>query len=269
MILGTKVVVVMPAYNASQTLRRSVSEIDRNIVDEIILVDDSSSDDTAELGELLGLHVTRHSENLGYGANQKTCYREALNLGADIVIMVHADYQYTPRLIPAMAHVLASGLFDVCLGSRVLSGGALKGGMPVYKYIANRLLTFVENLFTGMKLAEFHTGYRAFTRKVIEAIPLHRNSDDFVFDNQMLLQVHYFGFRIAEVTCPTAYSKEASSINFWRSVRYGVGCLWSTLLFVVARSRIHIAPIFAYESEPVRKTSHESDCSSQAPPLSR
>jgi glycosyltransferase involved in cell wall biosynthesis len=230
-----------------------MKSIDRDIGAEIVLVDDFSTDDTAQMGKRLGLHVFRHDKNMGYGANQKTCYQQALDLGADIVIMVQPDYQYSPKLIPAMSHMLASDLFDICLGSRILSGGALRGGMPLYKYIANRLLTLAENLFTGMKLSEYHTGYRAFTRAVLQELPLQKNSDDFVFDNQILLQAHYFGFRLSEVTCPTAYFEEASSINFRRSVQYGLGCMWNALLFTLARSGIYRAPIFVRDTEPEKK----------------
>ncbi len=244
MISNKKVVVVMPAYNAEKTLLRTYNEIDRTIVDEVLLVDDCSRDDTLKLAEKLGIRCFRHEQNRGYGGNQKTCYREALKLGADIVIMLHPDYQYTPKLIPAMAGMLASDVFDVVLGSRILGGGALKGGMPLYKYIANRFLTAVQNLLTGMKLSEYHTGYRAFSRKVLETLPLERDDDDFIFDNQMLCQTHYAGFRIAEVTCPTKYFEEASSINFVRSSKYGLLCLWTGVLHFLARTGIFHAEIF-------------------------
>jgi len=226
MISGKKVVVVMPAYNASRTLADTYLEIPRDIVDEVVLVDDASMDNTAEVALQLGIdHVIRHEHNLGYGGNQKTCYRKALGLGADIVIMVHPDYQYTPKLIPSMAHLIANGLYHVVLGSRILGKGALKGGMPRYKYIANRFLTFVQNLLLGQKLSEYHTGYRAFSREVLNDIHFDRNSDDFVFDNQMLSQILMAGYEIAEVTCPTKYFEEGSSINFRRSVVYGLGVL--------------------------------------------
>ncbi len=245
MILGKKVVVVMPAYNAEKTLHQTLLEIDRSIVDEIVLVDDCSRDDTVQLARKLGVqHVVVHEKNQGYGGNQKSCYRKALEVGADIVIMLHPDYQYTPKLIPAMAGILANGLYDVALASRILGGGALKGGMPLYKYIANRFLTFAENVLTGMKLSEYHTGYRAFTRKVLETLPLQVNDNDFIFDNEMLVQTHFAGFRIAEITCPTKYFKDASSINFQRSLKYGFGCLWRAVLFVLARRGIYTAPIF-------------------------
>ena len=244
MILGKRVVVVMPAYNAAKTLEQTVGHVDRDIVDEIVLVDDHSQDNTAELARELGLHTIRHERNLGYGGNQKSCYAAALELRADIVIMVHPDYQYTPSLIPVLASALAVGEFDVALGSRILSGGALKGGMPMYKYIANRLLTLVQNLLTGMKLSEYHTGYRAFTRPVLETLPLQHNSNDFVFDNEMLMQIDIFGFRIAEITCPTKYFPEASSIGLMRSIRYGLGCLRNTVLHVLCRTGLYRALIF-------------------------
>src|SRR5262245_5502636 len=223
MIVGKKVVVVMPAYNAEKTLPQTVVEIDRSVVDEIVLVDDFSRDRTVRVAQDLGLLTLQHEKNRGYGGNQKTCYRKAIEIGADIVIMVHPDYQYTPKLIPAMAGLLVSDLFDVALGSRILGGGALKGGMPLYKYISNRFLTFVENFLTGMKLSEFHTGYRAFTAEVLKTLPLQNNSDDFVFDNQMLVQAKFYGFRIGEITCPAKYFEEASSINLLRSMKYGLG----------------------------------------------
>lgn len=226
MLNGKKVVVVMPAYNAAGTLRQTLAEVPMEVVDDIILVDDASGDDTAVLARNLGIrHVIRHERNKGYGGNQKTCYGKALEIGADIVIMVHPDYQYTPRLIPAMAGIIASGLYEVVLGSRILGNGALRGGMPVYKYVANRLLTLIQNILTGQKLSEYHTGYRAFSRRVLEHIDFHANSDDFVFDNQMLSQIIMAGYDIAEVTCPTKYFREASSINFRRSVKYGLGVL--------------------------------------------
>jgi glycosyltransferase involved in cell wall biosynthesis len=235
MIGGSKIVIVMPAYNAGKTLASTVAEIDRSVVDEIILVDDSSRDNTVSEAERLGLKFIRHEKNLGYGGNQKTCYRAALESQADIVIMVHPDYQYTPKLVPAMAHMINSGLFDIILGSRILGGTALKGGMPVYKYFSNRALTLVQNLLTGMKLSEFHTGYRAFHRRVLENLPLHLNSNNFIFDNQILMQAQLAGFRIGELTCPTKYFEEASSINFPRSVRYGLGCVLNSILVAGGR----------------------------------
>ncbi len=235
MIYKKKVVVVMPAYNAAKTLQKTYDEIDHKIVDDIILVDDASRDETAKLAKKLGIKTFVHPKNRGYGGNQKTCYAAALQLKADIVIMLHPDYQYTPKLIPAMAHMLASGLYDTVLGSRILGGQALQGGMPLYKYISNRVLTLTQNMLMGAKLSEYHTGYRAFTREVLKAIPMEKNSDDFIFDNQMLSQIHYLGFRIAEVTCPAKYFPEASSINFFRSSTYGLGCLWTALQFRLSK----------------------------------
>jgi glycosyltransferase involved in cell wall biosynthesis len=213
---GSKLVLVMPAYNAEATLERTLAEIPK-MVDQVILVDDGSTDRTAELALRLGLHTIVHDRNRGYGANQKTCYAEALKRGADIVVMVHPDYQYTPKLVPALAHCISSGLYDVALGSRILGGRALAGGMPVYKYVANRALTAVENVLVGQKLSEYHTGYRAFSRRLLETLPLLENSDNFVFDNEVLIQATFFGFNIAEVTCPTSYLPECSSIGVMRS----------------------------------------------------
>ena len=237
MINGKRVAVVFPAYNAEKTLAATVGEIP-DLVDIRILVDDYSRDQTADLARKLGLHVFRHDRNYGYGRNQMTCYREALAAGADVVIMVHPDYQYTPLLVTAMASMVAYGVYDVVLGSRILGGGALRGGMPVWKYIANRLLTGFENLFLGVKLSEYHTGFRAFSREVLIQLPLVENSDDFVFDNQMLAQCVHFGFRMGEVSCPTKYFEEASSINFWRSVKYGFGVIGTTLQFALQRARL-------------------------------
>ena len=234
---GKKIVVVMPAYNAAQTVTRTVEEvIQQQIVDEIILVDDHSGDDTVAVASTLpGVRVHVHERNLGYGGNQKTCYRLALAAGADIVIMLHPDYQYTPKLIPAIASIIANGLHPCVLGSRILGGYSLRGGMPVWKYVANRFLTAAENLLLGAKLSEYHTGYRAFAREILEKIDLSKNSDDFVFDNQMLAQILWHGFTIGEVSCPTKYFKEASSINFRRSVKYGFGCLNVALKFRLAK----------------------------------
>jgi glycosyltransferase involved in cell wall biosynthesis len=233
-----KIVVVMPAFNAEKTVRKTYSEIPKDIVDEVILVDDASQDKTVKAAKKLGIKTIVHPENRGYGGNQKTCYKAALESGADIVIMLHPDYQYTPKLIAPMAHLLASGLYDVVLGSRILGGQALAGGMPPYKYISNRFLTLAQNMLMGAKISEYHTGYRAFTRKVLETVPIGKNSDDFVFDNQMLSQIHFFGFKIAEITCPAKYFPEASSINFVRSSIYGLGCLWTALQFRLTKMKI-------------------------------
>lgn len=236
MLNGKKIAVVLPAYNAELTLERTYKEIPLDIVDEVILVDDHSSDKTYDKAKELGIvHVIRHENNKGYGGNQKTCYKKALDLGADIVIMVHPDYQYTPLLVPAISSIIAQDLYPVVLASRILGNGALKGGMPIYKYIANRLLTLFENWCTGQKLSEYHTGYRAFSKEVLEAINLEENSDDFIFDNQMLSQVIYAGFPIGEVTCPTKYFAEASSINLKRSSIYGLGVLKISLMHLLQR----------------------------------
>jgi len=236
MLHGKRIVVVLPAYNAARTLERTVCEIPRDVVDTVLLVDDGSSDKTVEIAGRLGLRVFRHQKNFGYGRNQKTCYTEALRLNADVVVMLHPDYQYEPKLVQPMAELIASNVYDVVLGSRILGGEALRGGMPAYKYVANRGLTFVENLCTGAKLSEYHTGYRAFSRQVLSSLPLLMNSDDFVFDNQMLAQAIHFKFRIGEISCPACYFPEASSINFQRSIRYGFGVLWTSLRFALQRT---------------------------------
>jgi len=245
-----KIVVVMPAYNAEQTLKKTHEEVlDQNIVDLIIVVDDASGDKTAELASTLPqTKVVVHEKNQGYGANQKTCYREALKEGADIVVMVHPDYQYTPQLLPAMVSPIANGLYPCMLGSRILGGYALKGGMPLWKYVANRLLTGVLNILMAAKLSEYHTGYRAFSRELLEELPLDNNSDDFVFDNQMLAQILYFGHCIGEVSCPTKYFPEASSINFNRSVTYGMGCLETAFSYRVDKARLGRSPLFKKKS---------------------
>ena len=223
---------MMPAYNAAQTLEKTYREVPADIVDEVILVDDCSSDDTVSVAQELGIrHVIRHEQNKGYGANQKTCYNKALELGADVVIMLHPDYQYTPLLIESITYMIVNGLYPVVLASRILGNGALRGGMPRYKYFFNRCLTWFQNVMTGQKLSEYHTGYRAFTREVLETVPYMRNSDDFVFDNQMLAQIIYADFDIGEITCPTKYFPEASSINFRRSCRYGLGVLRTSVQF--------------------------------------
>ncbi len=236
MILGKKLVVVLPAYNAEKTLAQTYAEIPFDIVDEVVLVDDASRDETVTLAKQLGIrHIIQHEHNKGYGGNQKTCYDTALSLGADIVVMLHPDYQYTPKLLPAMASIIANGVYPCVLGSRILGGGALKGGMPLYKYIANRFLTLAQNLLMGQKLSEYHTGYRAFSREVLETVDYHANSDDFIFDNEMLAQIFYAGFEIAEITCPTKYFAEASSINFIRSSIYGFGVLRVSLQYALQK----------------------------------
>ncbi len=226
MLDNKKIIVVLPAYNAEQTLEQTYKEIPFDLVDDVILVDDASNDKTVEVGKKLGIkNIIKHEKNKGYGGNQKTCYNKALSLGADIIVMLHPDYQYTPKLIPAMVHIISDGVYKVVLGSRILGGGALKGGMPYYKYFFNRFLTFVQNLLIGEKLSEYHTGYRVFSREVLETINYNENSDDFVFDNQMLSQILFAGYQIAEVTCPTKYFTDASSINFKRSFIYGIGVI--------------------------------------------
>jgi len=250
MINGKRIAVVMPAYNAEKTLEKTVLELS-DLVDIKILVDDSSKDGTALLSRQLGVQTFVHDANYGYGRNQQTCYREALAAGADIVVMVHPDYQYTPSLVPAMAGMVASGVYDMVLGSRILGAGALKGGMPLYKYIANRLLTAFQNLFLGVKLSEYHTGFRAFSRQLLETLPLLENSDDFVFDNQMIAQAVMFGFSIGEISCPTKYFAEASSINFKRSVKYGLEVLGTTVSFVAHKLGIVHAARFTKSGRKV------------------
>jgi glycosyltransferase involved in cell wall biosynthesis len=243
--LNQKVVVVLPAYNAALTLEKTYREIPFDIVDDLVLVDDASKDDTAEVAKLLGIrHVIRHEANKGYGGNQKTCYRKALELNADIVVMLHPDYQYTPKLITAMVSIIGQGLYPVVFGSRILGKGALKGGMPKYKYISNRFLTFFQNVLMNQKLSEYHTGYRAFSGEVLRKLDLSKNSDDFIFDNEMIAQIFYHDFDIAEVTCPTKYFDEASSINFSRSVTYGMGVLKVSLLYFLAKSGLYKSKIF-------------------------
>jgi glycosyltransferase involved in cell wall biosynthesis len=255
MIGGKRVCVVMPAYNAEKTVQRTVAELDRSVADDVLLVDDQSNDDTVLIARELGLHVLVHEKNRGYGGNQKTCYTEALRRGADIVVMVHPDYQYSPLLMPAMAGMVASGHFDAVLGSRILGVGALAGGMPLWKYVANRALTLTENLLLGYKLTEYHTGYRAFSRRLLEALPLEENSDDFVFDNQMLAQAIWFGFHVGEVSCPARYFDEASSINFRRSVKYGFGVLGTALEYRAAKMGLTHSPRFAVSGRKLPTTS--------------
>jgi glycosyltransferase involved in cell wall biosynthesis len=249
MLANKKITVVLPAYNAGQTLKRTFDEIPHDIVDDIILTDDASKDATVEMARNLGIPTIRHNRNQGYGSNQKTCYTAALARGADIVVMLHPDYQYTPKLVTAMASMIASEEYDVVLASRILGRGALVGGMPIYKYVCNRFLTLFENLMIGQKLSEYHTGYRAWSRAVLEKLPLRNNSDDFIFDNQMLVQSVFFGFRIGEVSCPTKYFPEASSINFRRSVVYGLGVLKTSLEFRLQRMGLIDSPLFTDASE--------------------
>ena len=236
MYANNKIVVILPAYNASATLEKTYNEIPFDLVDEVILTDDKSTDNTIEVARSLGIrHIISHEENKGYGGNQKSCYRKALELKADIIVMLHPDYQYTPRLIPSMVSLIGSGLYPVVFGSRILGKGALKGVMPIYKYIANRFLTLTQNLLMGQKLSEYHTGYRAFHRKVLEKVPFEINSDDFIFDNEITAQIFYHGFEIAEITCPTKYFPEASSINLRRSIVYGLGVLGVSLKYFLVR----------------------------------
>jgi glycosyltransferase involved in cell wall biosynthesis len=246
MFAGKKVAVVMPAYNAAQTLRQTYDEVTaQNVVDMVIVVDDGSSDETTEIAKTLTKTIVHtHPRNQGYGANQKTCYKLALEEGADIIIMVHPDYQYTPKLIPAMTSMIGNELYHCVLGSRILGGYALKGGMPWWKYVSNRFLTLVENIMTGAKLSEYHSGYRAFSRELLEKLPLERNSDDFVFDNQMLAQVLWLDYKIAEISCPTRYFAEASSINFHRSLKYGFGCLNTAIKYRLAKMHLIKSRLF-------------------------
>ncbi len=249
MIDGRKVAVVLPAYNAALTLRRTVAEIPRDIVDDVILIDDCSRDDTIAVARDLGLHIVCHPANRGYGGNQKSCYEAALTRGADIVVMLHPDYQYSPRLVRAMAAMIASGHYDAVFASRILGQGALAGGMPLYKYVANRLLTAFQNLVMGQKLSEYHTGYRAWSRTVLERLPLRTCSDDFVFDNQMVAQTAWFGFQIGEISCPTRYFAEASSIDFRRSCTYGLGVLGTAIAYRLARWGLRPSLLFSVEDE--------------------
>lgn len=250
MLKNNKICVVLPAYNAAQTLEKTYNEIPFDIVDEVILVDDNSSDDTVEVGRALGIrHIIQHEANKGYGANQKTCYNKALELGADVVVMLHPDYQYTPQLIESMAYVIVNGVYPVVLGSRILGMGARKGGMPLYKYVFNRCLTLFQNILMHQKLSEYHTGYRAFSAEVLRKINYQDNSDDFVFDNQMLAQIFYAGYEIAEITCPTKYFPEASSINFRRSSKYGWGVLWTSIQYRL--QKWHLAKFGIFELKGV------------------
>jgi glycosyltransferase involved in cell wall biosynthesis len=245
MINNKKVVVVLPAYNAAKTLERTYFEIPFDIVDEVVITDDASVDNTVELAKKIGIkHVLQHDKNKGYGANQKTCYDYALTLNADIIIMLHPDYQYTPKLIRAITSIIAEDVYKVVLASRILGGGALKGGMPLYKYFFNRVMTLLQNILMHQKLSEYHSGYRAFTAEAIRSVPYHKNSDDFVFDNQFLAQLCYAGYEIAEVTCPTKYDEESSSINFMRSMKYGVGCMLTALQYFLSKKGLMKFKIF-------------------------
>jgi glycosyltransferase involved in cell wall biosynthesis len=263
MLNGQKIVVVLPAYKAEQTLFRTYQDIPHDIVDEVILVDDASSDATVELARTLNMHVFVHHKNLGYGANQKTCYHEALRLGADVVVMLHPDYQYDPRLVTAMAAMVSSGIYDAVVGSRILGNTARRGGMPLYKYVFNRMLTATQNFFMGCKLSEFHSGYRAFSRNVLEQLPLLANSDDFVFDNQMLAQCQAQQFSLGEISVPTKYFPEASSINFRRSVIYGLGVLQTTLRYVLWKRGLATHPIF--QVTPEMQIGHTQSAATPSP----
>ncbi len=253
MLQGKRIAVVLPAYNAAATLEKTFQEIPHDFVDEVLLVDDASQDDTVSVANSLGIRTFVHPLNRGYGGNQKTCYREALRLDADVFVMLHPDYQYTPRLIPAMAAMVVSGQYDLVLGSRILGGTALKGGMPLYKYVANRFLTWFENLCTLAKLSEYHTGYRAFSRPLLETLPLGENSDDFVFDNQLIVQALYFGFRIGEISCPTRYRPDASSIDFWRSIRYGLGVMATALSYRLQKWGVLRLSLFDPDGRQLRR----------------
>ena len=259
MLNGQKIVVVMPAYNAEKTLRRTLAEIPHDVVGGIILVDEASRDGTSKLAASLGIPTFVHLRNYGYGRNQKTCYAQALRMGADVVVMLHPDYQYSPKLITAMAAMITDGDFDVVLGSRILGVGALAGGMPLYKYVFNRSLTLAQNILCGHKLSEYHTGYRAFSRRVLLELPLHENSDDFVFDNQMLAQAIYFKYRIGEVSCPTKYFEDASSINFRRSCKYGLGVLGTSALFRLNRLGLAKSRIYAADGRKLHDPSVPAD----------
>jgi glycosyltransferase involved in cell wall biosynthesis len=270
-IHGKRLVVVMPAYNAEMTVERTFRDIPEGFVDDIVLVDDASRDQTAAAAQRLGFHVLVHPKNRGYGGNQKTCYREALWLNADVIVMLHPDYQYSPKLVVAMASMIATGQYDVILASRILASSPMKGGMPIYKYIMNRLLTLFQNILMRAKISEYHTGYRAFSREVLEKLPLEENSDDFVFDNEMLAQAHYFGFRIGELSCPARYEPESSSISLKRSVKYGFGVLGTTLRYRLQKWKLAQYPIFnrdgkrlpRSEAEPAAETAPSSQESEQ------
>ncbi len=259
MLVGKKVLVVMPAYNAAQTLERTYQDIPFDVVDEVLLVDDASHDETVQVARRLGIRCFLHDRNLGYGGNQKTCYTEAIKMGADIVVMLHPDYQYSPKIIPALAGLVASGEYEVAIGSRILGGKACQGGMPPYKYLFNRVLTLFQNLLLGAKLSEYHTGFRAFSRKVLETLPLGENSDDFVFDNQMLAQAIYFGFAIGEVSCPTRYFPEASSINFPRSVKYGLGVVATSVRYFLHKRGWSQCRIFSSQGRGLMARDYDAE----------
>ena len=265
MLAGKKVLVVLPAYNAAKTLERTFQDIPLDVVDEVLLVDDASQDQTIEVARRLGIRCFVHERNLGYGRNQKTCYAEALKLGADIVVMVHPDYQYSPKIIPALAGLVASGEYEVAIGSRILGGRARQGGMPFYKYLFNRILTLFQNLLLGAKLSEYHTGFRAFSRRVLESLPLLENSDDFVFDNEMLAQIIFFDFPVGEVSCPTRYFPEASSINFPRSVKYGLGVLVTSVKFVLQKLGWAQFRIFSPSGRGLKPGSYYFEPGAEAP----
>ena len=255
MILGKKIVVVLPAYNASKTLERTYKEIPFDLVDEVILVDDCSKDETIAVAENLGIrYIIKHDYNKGYGGNQKTCYHHAMQIGADIVIMLHPDYQYTPKLIPSMAYLIATDVFHVVLGSRILGNSAVSNGMPLYKYLFNRVLTLFQNLIIRQKLSEYHTGYRAFSREILEKVNFKANSDDFIFDNQMLTQIFYCGYEIGEISCPAKYFEEASSINFSRSVKYGLGVLKNSVLYRLNKWKLVKSEIYAKTEQKNQET---------------
>jgi glycosyltransferase involved in cell wall biosynthesis len=253
MLYGKRIAVVLPAYNAARTLEKTVEEMPREIVDEVLLIDDNSKDETVQLAQRLGLRVFVHEKNFGYGRNQKTCYAEALRTDADVIVMLHPDYQYEPRLVLPMAGLIATGIYDVVIASRILGGKARSGGMPLYKYIANRVLTLAQNFFVGAKLSEYHSGYRAFSRNVLLSLPLLTNSDDFAFDNEMLVQAIYFGYRIGEISCPTRYFPEASSINFRRSVKYGFAVLWTSVRFRLQKWHVAKFRIFDIRGQGLRQ----------------
>jgi glycosyltransferase involved in cell wall biosynthesis len=259
-----KIVVVLPAYNASNTLEITYQEIPLNIVDEVILVDDCSSDNTIEIGKKLGIrHILSHQKNKGYGGNQKTCYNKALELGAGIIVMLHPDYQYTPKLIEAMVSIIGNGVYPVVFGSRILGKGAIKGGMPVYKYISNRILTFIQNTLMNQKLSEYHTGYRAFSSEVLERIDFNKNSDDFIFDNELVAQIFYNNFQVAEITCPTNYNKLTSSINFKRSLRYGMGVLGASVLYFLTKTGLYKWKLLVDTQLPPKADSRQGKIFSQ------